>query len=507
MRPPSLRSEHAARLLVAVAAVVFGATHAWIAGMTWRSLRSAWPLDLAYFHQQVWSVSRGAGFAQSVHWHESQSLVGNTHFNPIILLGVPLQWVWPGLDALLVVQCALVALGGVGIYRLAASHGAGPYLGLGCTLMFYGSAPLWRVTQSDVRPLVWSVPFLLLLAAALSEARRREAVVWACLACLCREELPVIVAFLALAHSVGWGPVWRRRFGTAAVIVGVAAGIWAAAVLVRPASDTYIEPGMWLLESLGWPLSLPRGVGPDPVWVQRFGDRVVWLVAWAWPVGLIALGGPRLLAGALPLLGYLLTTDVAWADWDGEGPHYTAPAVAFVGGAAAVAVGRLAGRVPTSSAPFFGAPRGAGSGKPMLAAGVVIAVLSVQCVQAVQAWGGWLQEHTQSARVGDAEVRALSELAAVVPPDAPVMADFTTVHLFAGRAALYCYQRDAMQDHVGPDAPGELLPGRDPQPQWALIATRHPRWIARAAERGLVERGRERRFVLYGPPPQPVPPL
>ncbi|MCO4772506.1 MAG: DUF2079 domain-containing protein [Deltaproteobacteria bacterium] len=498
MRPPSPRAERAAALVVVVAAALYTLLHGAIAAWTWRSLRPAWGLDLTYFHSQVWNAARGAGFTQTVHWHESQSLFGNTHFNPILLLGIPSQWVAPGLDSLLATQCALVALGALAVYRLARSHGAGPSLGAGAAVMFLMQEPLWRVTQSDVRPLVWAVPFLLMLAAALAEQRRREALVWALLACLCREELPVIVAFLALIHAAGTSPAMKRRWRIAAAVGAGALGLLVAAVLIRPASDTYIEPGMWILESLGWPLDLPRGVGPLPVWVDRFWDRLLWLAQWAFPAGLLALAAPRLLFGSLPLFGYLLTTDVGWADWDGEGPHYTAPAVAFVGGAAAVALGRIARQAPTGPAPFAGRVSGAG-GRPRLAWALLAGVLAVQGWQAKDAWSGWIHDDISGARSADPALLAVRELVAGVPDEAPVMADFTTVHLFAGREVLYCYERDAMRDGVDAHAPGELLPQRVVQPQWALIPMEHQDWVRRAEAHDLIEQGRTEDFVLLGP--------
>lgn len=501
MRPPSPRWERAAGLFVGVAVVAFGAGHTWIAALSWRSLRPTWGLDLVYFHSQVWNAARGAGFTQSVHWHESQSLFGNSHFNPIVLLGVPLQWVAPGLDSLLATQCFLVALGGVGIYRIARSHGAGPRLGAGLVMMFLMQAPLWRVTQSDVRPLVWAVPFLLLLVASLTQQRRREALAWALLACLCREEMPVIVAGIALTHAAGLTGPWRRRWSLGFAVGGGALALLAASIVIRPSSGTYIEPGMWLMEAFGWSLDLPRGVGPDPVFVQRFGARIAWSLRWAWPVGILALGGPRVLFGALPLFGYLITTDVGWADWSGEGPHYTAPAVALVGAAATVALARLARQQPTGPAPFSGPARGSGGGRPGLAWALVVGILCVQTLQARDSWWGWVHDDIRGVRSGDPDLLAVRQLASLVPPEAPVMTDFTTVHLFAGRATLYCYERDAMKPEVQADAPGPLLPGREVQPQWALLLTAHTDWIARAARHGLVEIGRHDAFVLMGPSP------
>lgn len=475
--------------------LAFGAAHAAIAGWTWRSLRNEWALDLAYFHQQIWSAAHGRGFAQTVHWHESQQVFGNTHFNPIIVLAAPLQWLWPGLDALLLVQSLLIALGGFGAYRLARAHGGRPEIGVGAAAIFLLQAPLWRLAQADVRPLLWSIPFLVLLGAALAERRPREALLWGLLACFCREELPIVVAGVALLHGLGPGVSPRRRPLALRLALG-ALGLWLATSLIRPEAEAYIDPQMWLMESLGWGLDLPRGVGPHPEWVQRLPDRLAWLLGWSWPVGLLALGAPRLLLATAPLFAYLLTTDVGWASWTSEGPHYTAPAAALVGAAAAVALGRLDGGA-TAPTPWTGRAMGPRPRPRWLAPAAIVAVLVVQGVQLNQA-RSWIADDVGPWRAGDPTVLALHDLAARVPADAAVVADFDTVHLFAGRPSLYCYERLDMKDGVDASMPGPLLPVITPQPDWALFKDQHTAWIARAERAGLVEQARAGRYVLYG---------
>lgn len=497
MRPPGPRRERGAALGVLSLVAAFAAAHAAIAGLTWRSLRNEWALDLAYFHHQVWNVAHGNGFAQSLHWHESQWIFGNTHFNPIIVVAAPLQWLWPGLDSLLAVQALLIALGGYGAWRLARAHGAGPEVGLGAAAVFLLQAPLWRLAQADVRPLLWCIPFLVLLAAALAERRGREALLWALLACLCREEIPVLVAALALLHGFGPGLPARRRAIALRVAVGALA-LLAATSVIRPEAEAYIDPTMWLMESLGWGLDLPRGVGPNPEWVQRFPARATWVLSWAWPVGLLAVAAPRLLLATVPLFAYLLTSDVGWASWSGEGPHYTAPAVAIVGAAAAVALGRMDGSGPTAQAPWTGSVRGARRGPRWLVSGALGLVLAVEIAQLALAGASWIREDVGPVLDDDQTVQAIHDLAALVPADAPVMADFDTVHLFVGRRWLYCYEREAMRADVDPASEGPLLAVPE-QPTWALLKDQHTAWIARAERAGLVERGRAGRFVLLGP--------
>ncbi len=406
---------------------------------------------------------------------------------------------WPGLDSLIAFQTFLIALGGYGAWRLARAHGAGPEVGFAAAAVFLLQAPLWRLAQADVRPLLWSIPFLVLLAAALAERRGREALLWALLACFCREEVPVLVAALALLHGFGRGLPARRRGNALRVALGALA-LLAVTSLVRPEAESYIDPVMWLMESVGFGLDLPRGVGPDPEWLTRLPARLVWLAGWAWPVGLLALGAPRLLLGTVPLFGYLLTTDVGWASWTGEEPHYTAPAVALVGAAAAVALGRLDASGPTAPAPWTGLARGPRPGPRWLLYGVLVLVLGVELAQLRAAAPGWIEEEVRPFLAGDETLRGIRGLTAQVPLHAVVMADFDTVHLFAGRRWVYCYEREAMREDVDARTDGPLLDVAE-QPAWALLKDQHTNWIKRAEHAGLVERGRAGRYVLMGPKP------
>jgi hypothetical protein len=105
---------------------------------------------------------------------------------------------------------------------------------------------------------------------------------------------------------------------------------------------------------------------------------------------------------------------------------------------------------------------------------------------------------TQEPRVLEAH-----RLAALVPPDASVMADWDTVHLFSGRAQVYCYYQEEPEDLFVPadgrlDEP--LIPRAGLTPDWALIDREDERWLLRAAAAGLVERGGGEEWVLLGPP-------
>ncbi len=404
-------------------------------------------------------------------------------------MAVPFYWLVPGLATLYAVQSSLVALCALGVYRLARSEGAPPLgaaMGGVLVLLWW---PLWRVAMADIRPLIWCMPFLLLCAAALRECKKWEAFTWGLLACMCREEIPLLVAFTAAAVWT-WNDerrderramAWRLALASLCFLV--------AATLMRSNTTFYIRPDQWLADLL-------QGTGVDEA-VAHWGTtaseqlpyRLAYLSEWLLPAGIAALAAPRLLFGALPLAAYLFSQPHEWHSWEGPYVHHAAPAMALVAGAAAIGWTRISRhrRMPAFLAILL---------LPLLL-GAELAILKDyrESVLAPEL-RPWLEQREQ--------VVAAHELAAKVPPDAAVMADYHTVHLFSGRSWVYCYQQEELEEVEprGPILEGPLLPPAETQPEWALIHVENPDWQARAAAYGLRRIQARGNWVLWGPSPR-----
>lgn len=483
---PPLRERVAAVALLTVGMVAFTGGLTTLALDKARGLMSEWPLDLTFFHNLVWNVTQGHGYRQSATYHEPPGIFNETHFEPILLLATPAYAVAPDLATLFAVQAGLLALGAVGVYRLARSGGARPLFAAGAGLVYLTWWPVCRLALADVRPLSWSVPFLLLCAAALREGRRTETLVWGLLACLCREELPLVVAGLGASAWFWRHPSDRERpLRGLGVRLALAAVVFAVvSTAMRSNATFYIRPDEWLATLLS---------GDDSEHLAQWGRtpselldvRLRFLREWLVPAGIASVLAPELLLGAIPLFVYLFSQPHEWAGWEGPYIHHSAPAMALVAAAAALGLPRLVARLP--------------SGRGLVGAALLLGLLGGHValgrgwfdrvvLPEVEPW--WMQHD---------DVLEAWRLADEVPPDAVVMADFSSVHMFSGRRWVYCYEQEEL-DPVWPDADAPLLPPAEQQPAWALVRLDHQDWRARTEAAGLTQRDLGERWVLFGPP-------
>ena len=480
-------------LLLAAAMAAFTVTLTRLSSWKARGLMPEWPLDLTFFHNLVWNVAHGHGYRQSATWHEPPGIFNETHFEPILLLAVPPYALIPGLDTLLAVQAGLLALGAVGVYRLARSGGANGWAAAAAGAVFLSWWPLWRMALADVRPLTWSIPFLLLCAAALREGRQVETLLWGLLACCSREEVPLIVAGLGAAALV-WradpvvGTVRERRF--LGLRLAAACFVFLVATNAMRSNVTfYIRPDEWIARLLSGDSSDQLAHwGRSPSEMLQIRGR--FLLEWAVPAGFGALLAPELLLGAVPLFVYLFSQAHEWAGWEGPYIHHSAPAVALVAAAAALGIARALSRIPHSRA------------------GLAVSIVVIAGL--LLGHRALLQGYHERVTLAEIEpwteqqdrVVELYRLAAQVPADAPVMSDYGTVHVFSGRHDVYCYQQEEIEDPRPPDdGPliDPLLPPAPVQPTWALIHTDHPDWAARSLAAGLREVDRGAEWILFGP--------
>ena len=492
-QPPEPRPR-LAPVLVGVGVVAFAVFHTLLARWKAAGLMCEWGFDLTFFHNLVWNVAEGNGYRQSATYHEPPGVFAETHFEPIVLLAVPFYKVVPRLETLFALQSTLLGLGAVGVYRLSRSGGARPLAGAAAAWLYLGFWPVWRMAMADIRPLTWALPLLLLCAAALREGRHWETFVWGLLACTSREEVPLLVLFLAGAALLWRHPeVQRRR--KVAIALGAGAVVFAVSTtLMRSNTTFYIRPGEWLRGLLGG----GEGDTIDAGWGQTAGDllgvRLRYLAGWLVPVGLGARAAPELLAATAPLFVYLFSQAHEWATWEGPYIHHTAPALGLFCAAAALGWSRALTRLK--------APRWV-----VVAVLVVLALSEVVVLTGVKVgpdeliasrWNRYVYGEITPWLEGEERVLEAHRLADQVPADAPVMADWHTIHLFSGRAAVYSYHQESPEVITpGPDEP--LVLKAEVQPTWALVNLEDGAWIERARTHGLREVDRGGDWVLMGP--------
>lgn len=481
---PGRKTRLLAWALLIAGMVAFAVGHTLLARWKALGLMSEWGFDLTFFHNLVWNVTHGHGYTQSATYHEPPGIFGETHFEPLLLLAALPYKLVPRLETLFAVQSSLLALGAWGVYRLVRQAPAHPLLAAGAAWVYLLWWPLWRMAMADIRPLTWALPLLLLLAAALREGRHTEAFAWGLLACMSREEVPLLVAFLCLGTLL-----WRDRPRKTAVTLVIAAlGFAVVTTLLRSNVTFYIQPGRWL-EAL-----LNGGGGDSGGWGQSAGDllgvRIAYLREWLLPAALGALAAPELLLGALPLFAYLFSQPHEWASWEGPYVHHAAPGAGIVAAAAAVGWPRLLRRLPAFASAL-----------------VLVVVLAAEVWLLQQAWEPVLAPEVTPWLEGDPRVLAAHRLADQVPDDASVAADWHTVHLFSGREQVYSYHQeapefDALEPRTTPlDEP--LLPRPALSPEWLLLNDEDAAWHRRAAAAGYTEVDRGGDWRLLRRPPKP----
>ena len=483
-----------APILVGVGVVAFAVLHTLLARWKAAGLMCEWGFDLTFFHNLVWNVAEGNGYRQSATYHEPPGIFAETHFEPIVLLAVPFYKVVPRLETLFAVQSTLLGLGAVGVYRLSRSGGARPMAGAAAAWIYLGFWPLWRMAMADIRPLTWALPFLLLCAASLREGRRWETFTWGLLACFSREEIPLLVLFVAAAALLWTSPPVRRR-REVAVSLGVAAVLFAiSTTLLRTNTTFYIRPGEWIRGLLGG----GGGETIDAGWGQSASDllsvRLRFLGGWLVPVGLGALAAPELLAASAPLFVYLFSQPHEWAGWEGPYIHHTAPALGLVCAAAALGWSRALVKVRAPKWLVIALLVALAASEVVLLTGVKVGPDELIAGR----WNRHVSGEITPWLERDERVLEAHRLADQVPDDAPVMADWHTVHLFSGREAVYSYHQES-PDVITPGPSEPLVLRAEVQPTWALINTEDAGWLERAEAHGLREIDRGGDWVLYGP--------
>ena len=171
-----------------------------------RSLESLSPPDLVFFAQSCWNASHGLGFEQTALEFDSGLLFRSMHLSVVRALWVPLFWILPKVETLVILQALAVAIGVLGACRLAGNRDQSAS-GLSLSLiLFFPLSPV--LASTDLRPLIWMYPAMVWVMVGLRENRPLWTVVAGTFALSAREEAPFLLVAL-----LPWA-IWERRDGT-----------------------------------------------------------------------------------------------------------------------------------------------------------------------------------------------------------------------------------------------------------------------------------------------------
>ena len=344
-------------VLAGIAVVLFGAftTYAWARHAKYETTG----FDLGIFDQVVRAYAHFDAPTSPLKGVD-YNILGD-HFHPILVLLVPLYWIWADPRMLLAAQAALLAVSIVPVAGFARRR-FGAVAGLLVAAAYGVSWPLQQAVHFDFHEIAFAVPLIALLVDAL-DRRAHRTVVACCLLLLgVREDMGVLVLLVGLLVSVralrqgagaGGGAEASRPgrrpgllLGGGLVVTG-AAGYWAATALVIPA---FSPDGFayWTFPALGPdPAGAVHTILRHPLRVARLmvlpPVKFHTLVTIFYPTGLLALFSPYVLF-TLPFLAERMLNERSFL-WETHF-HYTSVIEPIVVLAAVDTVGRLVRRFP-----------------------------------------------------------------------------------------------------------------------------------------------------------------
>ncbi|HMI99464.1 MAG TPA: DUF2079 domain-containing protein [Gaiellaceae bacterium] len=422
--------------------------------------------DLGNMTQAVWATAHGHPLAVTNLQGEQVSRLGS-HVDPILVLFAPLWWLWPSPTMLLAAQAVAVALGALPVFWLARKYLGSERAALGFALAYLLYPAVEWLTLNEFHPVALACPLLLFAFWYLDEDRLVPFAVFAALAALTKEEIPLVIAGMGV-----WYAVSRRRFlaGSAIAVFGVLlAGISIELVLPHfnhGASSSFYDRYGALGHS-------PRQIvataftHPGRLLSAAFDwEGLHYLADLLLPLALLFAAAPLALVAAIPELGLnlLSATDTQVSIHH----HYTAGLIPPLVVASVLGAGRLA--------------RGSERRAVALAALAVVVALAANYrlgafplwrglpgAEAYQAYASHVSAHD---RIADRAVRLI--------PDGDVVSATNSLgsHLSARRRFLsFPYVRDARWIAADETQPGYA-------DRWDPLATatdlarlrRNPRW-------------------------------
>jgi uncharacterized membrane protein len=307
--------------------------------------------DLGNMVQAVWSTAHGHPLRMTDLQGEQISRLA-AHFDPILIAFAPLWWLWPSPTMLLTAQSIAVALGALPVFWLARKHLASERAALGFALAYLLYPAVQWLTLNEFHPVALAAPLLLFALWYLDEDRLIAFAIFAAAACLCKEEIPIVVAALG-----GWYAFTRRRWVPGAVIALAGATVAAIAIgVVIPHFNEGASSAFYgRYEEVG---GSPSGIletavtDPGKLGSVAFDERGLRYVAeLVLPLALLCLLSPLALVAAPELAINLLSATPTQTSIHF---HYTAGAIPVLVGASVFGAALIERRRPGLAVPLSG---------------------------------------------------------------------------------------------------------------------------------------------------------
>lgn len=251
------------------------------------------------------------------------------HFQPILFLLVPLFWIAPFTETLLIAQSIALGAASYLLYRLALAKGLGHGTALFVQVLFTLSPLVHGLNFFDFHPVSFAVPLVFVMLLGLVQRRWPIFAIGLFLALMTKEDviaaLAVFGAVMLLAQYLKTKRI--RKEYLAVFLSSIVMGL-VAIIVARKASGMSLPPMLGLGEVRYLWVNLPLG----SLIVQALRAFFQWgslllFISYLWPLGFLPLLAPLWAAPAL----FILAKDM-FATWGGQKAlyQYPAPAIPFL---------------------------------------------------------------------------------------------------------------------------------------------------------------------------------
>jgi uncharacterized membrane protein len=378
--------------------------------------------DFGLYDQGIWLLSQGkTPFVTLM----GRNLFGD-HTSFILLLLVPLMWIFSSTSMLFVVQSAVIASGAIPIYAYARKHLESDALGclFSCTYLLYPTVS-WTNVENFHPDSFLGVFIAVALWAALSR-KWRWYVVAVVLSLLVKEDVVLVVV------PIGAWVTLRRdvRIGLATVIGSIGAALFCFLVVIRGLTGTAFR-NSWRIP-FGGMGGLVRTAFTSPVTLLRYltsDGRCTYL----WQI-LLPTGGMFFIAPSVALVGFtVLLSNIVSTFYYQYQIHYhyslvVAPILVFGN---IYAIGRLGNSARRKAALVVG----------------VASIVSALVLAPVPFARNQIQKFPPSSPA----VAAAHELFAQIPDDAVISVFHPLTAQLARRERIYAFPNPFQRALYGPD--------------------------------------------------------